>query len=241
MLAALLMKTLEQLRVMLTAEHPCSYLPQQDSRTLFVAPDEVIDSQLYQQLSWLGFRRSGEHIYRPHCQHCQACISCRVVCQQFHLSRSNKRTLKRNQDLSVAKIDDPCAAQVYALYEKYINIRHADGDMFPANQEQYESFIVSNLGFSHYYGFYEQEKLIAVAVVDQLQDGWSAIYSFFDPFESQRSLGRYLILWQIQQCQQQKLPYLYLGYWVKNCDKMHYKINYRPIELHINGQWQLLG
>lgn len=235
------MKTADQLKALITQPHPCSYLAEQDASTLFIAPEQEIDLNLYQQLNHMGFRRSGEHIYRPHCQHCSACISCRVVCEDFKPSRSQKRIIKRNNDLEVRPIDDINHPSVYALYEKYINVRHQDGDMYPASQEQYSGFIGKNLGFTHYQGFYMGEKLIAVAVIDELEDGWSAVYSFYDPFETKRGLGVFLILWQISACQQQQLDYLYLGYWVKNCQKMDYKIKYRPLELFINRKWLALS
>jgi arginine-tRNA-protein transferase len=127
----------------------------------------------------------------------------------------------------------------YDLYRRYINERHADGDMYPPDRDQYESFLNNAWDCTHYYRFYARNTLVAVAVVDVMTDGLSAIYTFFEPGQDRRSLGAFAILWQIEQARQMGLDHLYLGYWIKNCQKMAYKSDYRPLELYRNGQWQL--
>ncbi len=231
------MTDLSNLQLFTTQEHDCSYLPDQVATTLFVDPNHPIDQDLYSHLSRLGFRRSGGNIYRPYCTDCQACLPARVTVNQFNPKRGQRRCLKRNSDIEAqltTSIDTP---EHYELYARYINTRHSDGDMYPANEEQYRSFLTSEWDVTQYVNFYVNEKLCAVVVMDQLNDGLSAVYTFFDPDMQERSLGVFAILWQIENVKKQGLSYLYLGYWIKQCQKMSYKLNYRPVELFHKQRW----
>lgn len=237
------MTDLSELKFFKTPAHDCSYLPGREATTLFVDPDAEVDTKTYSALSALGFRRSGDHIYRPYCGQCQACIPVRVPVHEFLPNRNQKRTLKRNQELVVKPQIPHFSEQYYKLYETYINLRHADGDMFPASEEQFESFLVDGRKEAIFFEITLDSQLIGVSVVDQLDDGLSAIYTFFDPEQSARSLGKFAVLWLIEECKRQGLPHLYLGYWVKACQKMSYKADYRPLQMFINDQWltQLTG
>lgn len=231
---------LSTIKLFATHEHPCSYLPGQAATTAFVDPDTSISGPLYSELSDYGFRRSGKHLYRPHCKSCQACISVRVPVADFTPTRSQKRCLKRNSDLTVISSHSIDTDEHYQLYERYITTRHFDGDMYPPSREQYQDFLSSEWGVTRYIEFRLEERLIAVAVSDELDHGLSAIYTFFDPEQNERSLGVLAILEQIKQAEARNLPYLYLGYWIKNCDKMRYKDQYRPLQMYVNNNWLTL-
>ena len=233
--------SMRDLKVYTTYPHSCSYLDDQEATTLFVDPRQPVDKELYSKLSVLGFRRSGNHIYRPHCTHCEACIPARIPVVNFDASRSQSRILKRNEDLRVRRSDDLRDEEAFELYRRYIELRHADGDMFPPDREQYESFLNNAWDCTHYYRFYDRTRLVALAVVDELQDGLSAIYTFFEPLEDRRSLGSFAILWQVQRARALGLDYVYLGYWIKGCRKMAYKSAYRPLELYIKNRWTAQG
>jgi arginine-tRNA-protein transferase len=228
------------IRLYRTTPHPCSYKDEQQSTTVFVDPELAITQALNTKLSSLGYRRSGAHLYRPDCAYCDACISCRIPVNEFQPKRSQKKILRINKDLRVeesAELDD---RESFDLYCRYINTRHRDGDMFPATKEQYQAFIATKTDDTRFYKFYADDKLLAVSVTDILLNGLSAVYTFFDPSASKRSLGSYVILWQIEKSLELDLPYLYLGYWINNCQKMSYKNKYRPIQLLITGKWLLL-
>ncbi|MBL4821594.1 MAG: arginyltransferase [Gammaproteobacteria bacterium] len=223
-----------------TAPHSCSYLADQLATTLFVDPDMTVTKSINTRLSAMGFRRSGTHIYKPDCENCKACISCRVLVDQFVFKRRHNKLLNRNADLEITEVEDLQCDHAYNLYCHYINARHADGDMYPPNEEQYASFIAVKTEGVRFVKFNDGDRLVAVCVMDQLQNGLSAVYTYFDPRQIKRSLGNYAILWQIQKARQMNLPYLYLGYWVKECQKMSYKSNYRPLQMLVNGKWRLL-
>jgi arginyl-tRNA--protein-N-Asp/Glu arginylyltransferase len=205
--------------------------------TLFADPKTSMDRRLYSELSDLGFRRSGNYVYRPHCGSCQACVAIRIPVERFTPNRQQLRVWKKNQDINVQWCDARFREEHYALYERYINARHADGDMYPPSVEQYASFLTSDWSKTSFIEFRLHEKLLAVAVCDELEGGLSAVYTFYDPEYEKRSLGTYAVLWQIEESRRRQLPSLYLGYWIRDCQKMSYKIAFRPIELLINGEW----
>lgn len=205
--------------------------------TLFADPKVSVNHTLYSELSELGFRRSGNYLYRPHCKHCCACIPVRVPVDKFVPSRKQKRVLRRNQDLEVHRVPAHFNPEHYHLYERYISARHRDGDMFPPSAEQFSSFLLSDWGNTYFYEFRLQGELLAVAVCDEMQNGLSAVYTFYAPEENDRSLGVHAILWQIQEARARGLPALYLGYWIKECQKMNYKTDYKPLEMFLNNQW----
>ncbi|MDF2180477.1 arginyltransferase [Neptuniibacter sp. CAU 1671] len=232
------MSDLKTLHFYATPEHKCSYLEDHIAQTLFVDPHAVISTEAYSELSDLGFRRSGKHIYRPHCQHCQACISVRIPIPQFKLSRSQRRVLNKNSDLKVRRLKPVFTQEYYDLYAEYIEARHADGDMYPPDPEQFNSFLVEGNQKTEFLEFRDGTgRLLAIAVVDFLTHGLSAIYTFHSPGEQHRSLGSLAILKEIEMCQSLNLPFLYLGYWVSECRKMRYKTLFRPIEMLLDNQW----
>nr|WP_242521643.1 arginyltransferase [Motiliproteus sp. SC1-56] len=232
---------MRELQFYATPEHPCSYLPRRQAKTLFVDPSAELDQCNYSLLSDLGFRRSGPHIYRPHCEGCSACISARIPVNLFRPNRGQRRVLRRNQDLEMRISEPHFSEELYQLYRRYITARHADGDMYPPSPEQFDSFLIRSNHHTRFYQLHHHERLVAVAVMDQLDQGLSAIYTFFEPEMAHRSLGQYAILRQIEITREHNHPFLYLGYWIRGCQKMAYKTNYRPIQLLINGQWVHCG
>jgi leucyl-tRNA---protein transferase len=235
------MASLSDLRLYTTNTHDCSYLPEQKAKTLFIDPEFTINAEFHTQLSEIGFRRSGTHIYRPHCDQCQHCIPCRVLATDFMPNKRFRRILKKNADLKVEAIPSIIDEEYFSLYSSYINTRHKDGDMYPATREQYESFLVMGYDTALFYSIRLCDKLVAVMICDRLQNALSAVFTFYDPSLAKRSLGNFAVLWQIAEAQSLGLPYVYLGYWIKDCGKMNYKTQYRPIELLTNRQWVRLN
>lgn len=234
------MTELARLKFYATQPHACSYLPNEQATTLFLDPSQPMNGQIYAELSELGFRRSGDHLYRPHCQLCKACVPARIPVARFRPSRKQNRVLKRNLDIKVTRCDPGFTEERYQLYARYISERHADGDMFPPSRGQFSTFLVSNLPYAFFYEMRAEDRLIGIAVTDVLPNGMSAVYTFYDPSEEKRSLGVFGILWQIAETRRLGLDAVYLGYWIKGCRKMSYKTEYRPIELFVNQRWVAL-
>lgn len=230
---------LRYLRLYFTRPHPCSYLPEREAITSFVDPAVKVTTALYSQLSRIGFRRSGKFFYAPSCAGCQACIASRVVVADFNYSRSFRRCLKKSADLDKKLSRHIDIGEHYRLFESYINARHRDGDMYPTNLDQYLEFLGSGSEYTRYLEFRQQGELIGCSVVDLLDDGLSAIYSYFSPAAEARSPGTLAVLCQIQIARQMGLPYVYLGYWIEECRKMAYKNRFQPLELYKDNRWQL--
>lgn len=237
-----MLAALKKLAFYKTQAHDCGYLPQQMATTLFADPHAIMTMALYSSLADYGFRRSGSRVYRPHCTGCQACISVRIPVERFTPSRCQRRTWKRNQDIQVTAHPAQLNPAHFQLYQHYVSSRHAGGGMDQEGIEQYERFLISPWADTVFYEFHCGSILVAVAVVDRLQQGLSAVYTFYRPTPewASRSLGRFAILWQIEEARRLQLPWLYLGYWVAGCQKMAYKRQYQPIEGYRlkEGQWQ---
>ena len=232
------MSSLKTLVFFATPEHHCSYLTDRHATTMFVDPRAQIDRRLYSQLTALGFRRSGSHYYRPHCESCNACIPVRIPVRRFHPDRSQRRNWRDNADLQLRPVPARYTEEYYQLYERYINQRHADGDMYPPSREQFSSFLVEGGVDGFYLEMRENGRLIGLGVVDALDDGLSAIYTLFDPASNDRGLGTLAVLWQIEEARRRGLSHVYLGYWIEACRKMSYKRRFRPLEILSDGQWQ---
>ena len=230
----------QQLKVFQTHSHDCSYLAGQKAQTLFVDPEAELSKTSQTRLAALGFRRSGDFVYRPNCQHCNACVPARVPVNHFKPNRTQRRIWRRNASLTTHVTEARLNDELYDLYARYITARHQDGDMYPPSPEQFADFLTNNQADTRFIEYRDQDKLVAVAVTDILDNAYSAVYSFFDPDNGRASYGVYTILSQIDQAQKAGLDYLYLGYWIKACQKMSYKVDYRPIELFINQRWTML-
>lgn len=224
-----------------TRAQPCNYLPNQQSKTLFADPNADLDKWIYSQLAEHGFRRSGEQIYRPDCTNCNSCIPVRVQVAKFTPNRNQQRTWQRNKDIEIVTPPASFSDEHYHLFQHYIHKRHHDGGMDNLSRESYLGFLTSNWSDTIFYEFRLKQKLLAVTVADQLVNGLSAVYTFFDPAYATRSLGNYAILWLIHETKRLHLSRLYLGYWVKECTKMAYKDQYHPFEFYKNDTWQIVG
>lgn len=228
----------DNIKIYLSAPHECPYLPEETASSLIIDPNLTIDRDALTFFTVNGFRRSGDVIYRPHCAQCNACVSVRIPVDAYQPNRSQKRTAKRNQDLTIeatpARFDD----EHFDLYMRYQRSRHPDSEMCDPDPEQYRRFLVNDRHETWFYEMYEGSELAAVTVCDRLNDGLSAIYTFFAPEQAYRSLGTYAIMHQIEQTRRLGLPYVYLGYWIAECRKMSYKTMFRPIEGLVNGAWQ---
>ncbi len=226
----------------LTSEFPCSYLADKQERLLVAVDKNLQSPDGYAFLMSQGFRRGGDQIYRPHCLNCYACRSLRVLVEQFKPSKSQQRVLKKNNHFST-QIATQVATNYYSLYENYINTIHCDGAMYPATKAQFQSFLLSDytLAKQLFLEIWHENKLISVAVTDELPNALSAVYTFYHPDYKKSALGVFSILAQLKLSQQLGKRYLYLGYQIDECQKMNYKNRYFPYEIFQENNWQLVN
>jgi arginyl-tRNA--protein-N-Asp/Glu arginylyltransferase len=213
-------------------EHPCSYLPGRTARMQFAWSSQM-PSAYYEVLLHHGFRRSGCMVYRPTCATCRECQSIRVLANEFRPNRSMRRCWSANQDLKVEFAEPRLSPTKIDLYRRYLESRH---ERDPA--ESPEDFLYQSPVPSGEITFSLHDRPICVAIVDHIPSGLSAVYTYFDPNESARGLGTFAVLWELDYCRRNGLPYLYLGYYVRECRKMNYKIRFEPYEIRQpSGVW----
>ena len=217
------------------AASPCNYLPLEKESIAIVMDDDVLSSDGYNALVQAGFRRSGNNIYRPHCGACTACHSLRVSVEHFQPSKSQKRQLNQLKRLDL-QLKDALDDNWFELYDRYISARHRDGSMYPARKDDFLSFVQSDWLTVRYLHVYDQGRLIAIAVTDDVDAGYSAIYSFFDPDHSW-SLGSLCVLAQLTLASENQKPWLYLGFQIDACSAMSYKEKFKPNQRYIAGEW----
>ena len=233
---------LQKLQFYVTTGSQCGYLPNKLAQSLIASPPHLIDADIYNGLIQQGFRRSGKFAYRPHCESCRECIAVRVVLNDFVANRSQKRAYKQHQNLQATAIPVAFHEEHYELYAAYQNARHMDDKLQDTgvaqdNVEQYKNFLCQTNVDSILVEFRENQQLKMVSVIDIVADGISAVYTFYDTSTAKASYGTYNVLWQIEWAKSLNLPYLYLGYWIRDSQKMAYKQNFKPLEKLIDGEW----
>jgi len=222
-----------------TVPQPCPYLPGRFERKLVTRLDGRSVRERHDRLSQAGFRRTRDLVYSPACSGCTACIPIRVRAQEFAPSRSLRRIQRLNADLLVRERAAEASEEQYALFAAYLGARHAGGDMTRMDYADYRAMVEDSPIDTRLIELRRPDmRLIAVCLTDFLSDGLSAVYKFFDPGESRRSLGTHVVLWLIKRAQELGLPYLYLGYWIPGSEKMAYKNRFRPFETLVKGTWQ---
>lgn len=241
--------SLHKLQFYVTTGYSCGYLPNKLAQSLIASPQHLIDASVYSSLIQQGFRRSGKFAYRPYCENCRECVPVRILLQDFTTNRSQKRAYKQHQNLITTVLPVAFYEEHFALYAAYQKARHSSQELENDDQlnkdetpeqdnaEQYRNFLCQTNVESVLVEFREGDQLKMVSVIDIVSDGLSAVYTFYDTNDLQTSYGTYNVLWQIEWAKSFNLPYLYLGYWIKDSQKMAYKQNYKPLEKFIDDEW----
>ncbi|WP_395671137.1 arginyltransferase [Phenylobacterium sp.] len=236
-----------QLRFFLTAPSPCPYLPDRFERKVFAHLPLSDGASVNDSLTQVGFRRSQNIAYRPACESCTACVSARIPAADYIFSRSERRSLNRNEDLERRIVPAESSIEQFDLLRRYLTTRHAEGGMAEMTWPDYVAMVEDTAVRTHVVEYRTPGRagypgdLVACALVDEMSDGLSLVYSFYEPTAQRRSLGSFMILDHIVQAGLTGQPYVYLGYWVRGSEKMDYKARFSPIELLRPQGWTLLS
>ncbi len=228
------------IRLFLTQPHECGYYPERQARSLVLDPSSPHLAQAYPSAINLGFRRSSHQVYRPHCAGCTACTPTRIVVERFRPDRAQRRCAARNAGLGVSLEPAAFSQERFDLYARYLAARHGDSPMTDPTREDFENFLVGSWNRTVFIELREGTRLVAVAVTDVMPQGYSAMYTFYEPELSARGLGTYAILQQISQAERRGLPFVYLGYWIDGHPKMDYKRRFAGLQVLRDGTWQAL-
>lgn len=235
--------SLHKLQFYVTTPYKCGYLPNKLAQSLIAAPHHLVDANIYSGLIQQGFRRSGKFAYRPHCEHCSACIAVRLVLGEFTPTRSQKRARKQHANLTARVLPLGYIQNHFELYTSYQNLRHAEVEIGNPTDDndganQYLQFLCMSNVESLMVEFSDAKNQVKiVSVVDIVRDGVSAVYTFYDATDTKSSYGTYSIMWLAEWTKSLGLPYLYLGYWIAESQKMSYKQQFKPQEKLIDGEW----
>jgi arginine-tRNA-protein transferase len=231
-------------RFFVTNPSPCPYLPGKNERKVFTELNGDNASELNDALGRIGFRRSQNVAYRPSCADCSACVSVRVVAGEFEPNATQRKLLRRNEDLVITACKPWSTEEQFELLQRYLRARHPGGGMTEMDEMDFADMVEQTPVESHVIEYREPGKngrpgkLIGACLTDRQGDGLSMIYSFFDTeLEHRKGLGNFIIMDHILRAAKAGLPYVYLGYWVEGSQRMQYKIRYRPLERLSRNGW----
>jgi len=222
----------------MTPAHDCNYIADREAITLFADSHFPKSPKPYSALTEYGFRHSDEHLYIPHCSECICCAPVMVSADKFLPNRNQKRTWKHNRSLTINRLPSDFNEEHLSLYQRCLYSRHKGYRIDASSKNNYIDFLTSSWSDSYFYEMRNNSVLVCVAVVDQIDNGLSAVYTFFDSDFEKNSLGEFAIIYEIEEVKKLWLQWLYLGYWIIGQKKMKYKTEYFPIEYYINNKWQ---
>ena len=223
----------------ITEPMPCPYIDGLMERKLFTHMTGDKADEINNNLTHAGFRRSQTIAYRPACDECAACRSVRVRVEDFTASKNLRRIVNRNQDLRVQVQPPQSTREQYELLHRYLDHRHSEGGMADMTPQDYMTMVEETAVSTRMIEYRTPDnQLVACLLRDTMYDGYSMVYSFFDPDLPARSLGSYIILQQIQDAQDNALAYIYLGYLIESCTKMSYKKRFKPLEILGKDGWE---
>jgi arginine-tRNA-protein transferase len=221
-----------------TSPVACPYIPGRAERKLIVELGGSGGAAFYDDLSRAGFRRSHRFAYRPACRGCCSCVPVRIAVERFRHTRSTRRVRNANADLCGSLVAARATPEQFRLFSAYQHARHGDSDMASMRYGDYRGMVEDTPIRTALAEFRDGcGSLVAVSLIDLLNDGVSAVYSFYDPRQPRRSLGIWSVLWLVDECLRRGQPFVYLGYWIADSPKMAYKDRFPALERLDDGDW----
>jgi len=217
----------------LEEDKPCSYFDEKISDIRYKYMEHCsVDEQL--KMLERGWRRFGNMHFVPECKECNACTTIRIDIAKFQFSKSQKRILNKNKDTQVY-VQKPTVTyehiDLFNKYHKEMESKKSWKENKIDVQEYHNSYVNGAHDFGKEILYFRDDKLVSVALCDMMPGGISAVYCYYDHDYKDLSLGKFSILAQISIAKQSNIPYLYLGYWIKDHFSMGYKENYKPFEV----------
>ena len=216
----------------------------EESRECSYFDDEISDiryrymydcsTEEYQKMLERGWRRFGKMHFVPECKDCTKCISMRIDVKNYKFSKSEKRVISKNLDTKVIVRPPSITVDHLDLYDRYHSYMNSKKG-WPFSKidpnDYIKSYVEGKAEFSKEFLYMHEDKLIGVALVDILPESISSIYCFYDHEYEKQSIGKFSILAQIKIAKELNIPYIYLGYWIKDHYSMGYKEAYEPFEI----------
>ncbi|MGH7046017.1 MAG: arginyltransferase [Stellaceae bacterium] len=225
-----------------TAPIACPYVPGRVERKLIIELDGSDGAAAYDELSRAGFRRSHHFAYRPACRVCAACVPVRIAVAGFRHTSSTRRVRNTNRDLGAGLAAARATPEQFRLFLAYQRSRHADSEMATMTYADYRAMVEDSPVRTRVAEFRDAAgALLGASLIDLLDDGVSAVYSFYDAQQPKRSLGTWNILWLVEHCRRHRRPYVYLGYWIAESPKMAYKARFPGLEQLTAAGWTRLA
>lgn len=218
----------------------CAYLPERQASLRYQLV-QSLEPQSYEALMACNVRKFGQMLFSPECGDCRACQAIRVLVKAFKPDRSMKRCLESNSHLLARICSASNGFDVIELYNKYhqSQVDLKKWDRSKISRSEYRShFLESDILIEEISLTYDG-KLVALLLFEELTNGLSLIYHFYDPSLRKMGLGKYLILKTIELAKQRSKDFVYLGYYVSGCQSMEYKSKFKPNQILINGSWDI--
>jgi leucyl-tRNA---protein transferase len=217
--------------------HACAYLPGRETTVRMFRIRKMTGLQ-YQAFMDASFRRSGTVVYQPICAKCRACEAIRLRVAEYRPNRSQRRCLRKNQDICIDISEPTPTAEKYALYARYQEECHSN---LESSWENFVDFLYQSPVETLEFCYRDTAgRLLGVGICDICEKSLSSVYFYYDLAETARSLGIFSAMREIFFAAEHRIPYYYLGFRVQGCPKMDYKSTFRPYEiLHSDGQWRV--
>jgi len=216
---------------------PCSYISGNSQSIHYKIIQECTKEQC-EALILRGWRRFGSMYFRPICQDCRECNSLKIDVQRYKFRKSDRRILRKNAHLTTVIRQPTLTREHLSLFECYHHYKHKTRNWDAPKSDPknyYASFVQGHGDFGFEVLYFDGDKLIAVDLIDILEEGISALYCYYDPEYHGQSLGRYTLLQQIEFAHRLGLKWIYLGYYVEGCQSLAYKSDYTP-SLELSGR-----